>query len=62
MVNVLRAQHGLAPLETDASLTELARERSTDMVARGYFSHDIPGVGSAAEWALYELPDALETA
>src|SRR5688500_6591222 len=43
LVNALRIEHGLAPLERDATLSELARERSADMARRGYFSHDIPG-------------------
>jgi uncharacterized protein YkwD len=62
LVNALRLEHGLAPLEHDAALSELARERSADMARRGYFSHDIPGIGDATLWVLNELPDALEAA
>ncbi len=62
MINALRAQRGLAPMQADERMAALARERSQDMMARGYFSHDIPGVGPAAQWALDALPDALETA
>ncbi len=62
MINTLRAQRGLPTMQADERLAALARERSQDMMARGYFSHDIPGVGPAAQWALDALPDALETA
>ena len=62
LVNALRLEHGLAPLQRDAALSELARERSADMARRGYFSHDIPGIGDATLWVLAELPDALEAA
>jgi len=62
LIGALREQHGLPPMERDAALTEMARERSRDMVARDYFSHDIPGVGQAAQWALDELPNAMEAA
>ena len=62
LVNALRLEHGLAPLERDAALSELARERSADMARRGYFAHEIPGVGDATLWVLAELPDALEAA
>jgi uncharacterized protein YkwD len=34
------------PLVVDPVLADLARWRSRDMVERGYFSHDIPGVGN----------------
>ncbi len=62
LIGALRERHGLPPMERDAALTEMARERSRDMVARDYFSHEIPGVGQAAQWALDELPNALEAA
>ena len=62
LINTLREARGLDPMSNDAALAELARERSADMAARAYFSHDIPGVGAATEWALAELPDARETA
>ncbi|MGI8424849.1 MAG: CAP domain-containing protein [Chloroflexota bacterium] len=42
-VNADRAANGLAPLAIDAELTDIARWRSDDMVARDYFSHDIGG-------------------
>lgn len=43
LTNADRLRHGLPPLEYDPSLSEVARWRSADMVAREYFSHDIGG-------------------
>ncbi|MDQ3797872.1 MAG: CvpA family protein [Acidobacteriota bacterium] len=42
MVNRERVAHGLNPLEADPELTEVARQHSADMFARGYFSHNTP--------------------
>ena len=42
LVNQERAANGLAPLEADPELTEVARKHSADMFARGYFSHYTP--------------------
>jgi uncharacterized protein YkwD len=42
MVNDERAAHGLKPLKPDPELTEVARDHSRDMFARGYFSHVTP--------------------
>jgi uncharacterized protein YkwD len=39
-INVLRRQHGLAPLRLSASLSSAARQHSGEMAARGYFSHN----------------------
>jgi uncharacterized protein YkwD len=39
-INSLREQHGLAPLRLSTSLSAAARQHSTEMAARGYFSHD----------------------
>src|SRR5438552_16896005 len=39
-INSLRAQHGLAPLRISSRLTAAARQHSSEMPARGYFSHD----------------------
>jgi uncharacterized protein YkwD len=39
-INALRKQHGLAPLYLSASLSAAARQHSSEMAARGYFSHD----------------------
>jgi uncharacterized protein YkwD len=43
--NQSRASAGLAALHVDAELTAIARWRSKDMSARGYFSHSIPPAG-----------------
>jgi uncharacterized protein YkwD len=41
-INAIRTQNGLPPLQPDASLVAVARLRSQDMAAKGYFSHDPP--------------------
>ena len=61
LLNLLRLEHGLAVLESDAALAELARLRCIDMVERGYFGHDIPGVGFGPIWLLSQLPAARGT-
>jgi len=38
-INALRKQHSLAPLRLSASLSAAARQHSSEMAARGYFSH-----------------------
>jgi uncharacterized protein YkwD len=45
LVNEERVKAGLAPLEVDPGLMEFARERSEDMVKRGYFGHNDPATG-----------------
>lgn len=42
LLNQERARHGLETLETDATLVELARQRSADMATRSYFGHVSP--------------------
>jgi uncharacterized protein YkwD len=42
MVNREREAAGLKPLKPDPELTEVARQHSADMFARGYFSHYTP--------------------
>ena len=42
LVNQERAAAGLDPLVADPELTEVARQHSTDMFARGYFAHETP--------------------
>ncbi|HEV8429601.1 MAG TPA: CvpA family protein [Pyrinomonadaceae bacterium] len=42
LVNKERQAAGLAPLQPDPELTEVARKHSADMFARGYFAHDTP--------------------
>ena len=41
-INAERAAAGLPPLQSDPDLVMVARERSTDMAQRGYFSHVSP--------------------
>jgi uncharacterized protein YkwD len=41
-INAIRQQRGLPPLAPDPALAEVARARSRDMAARGYFSHNPP--------------------
>jgi uncharacterized protein YkwD len=42
LINQERAANGLAPLEADPELTEVARRHSADMFSRGYFAHNTP--------------------
>ena len=42
LVNQERQAAGLNPLAPDPELTQVARQHSTDMFARGYFAHDTP--------------------
>jgi uncharacterized protein YkwD len=39
-MNALRRQHGLAPLRLSSPLSAAARQHSSEMASRGYFSHD----------------------
>ena len=39
-INNLRRQHGLAPLRLSVSLSAAARQHSSEMAVRGYFSHN----------------------
>jgi uncharacterized protein YkwD len=39
-INTLRRQHGLAPLRVSVSLSAAARQHSSEMAVRGYFSHN----------------------
>jgi uncharacterized protein YkwD len=41
-INAQRAAAGLPPLQLDPGLATVARERSSDMAQRGYFSHVSP--------------------
>ena len=45
LLNGARANNGLAPLQSHGTLVSLARWRSSDMIQRNYFSHDILGTG-----------------
>ena len=42
LVNEVRANEGVPPLEYDVALAQVARNHSLDMVARDYYSHDNP--------------------
>lgn len=46
LTNQERAKNGLAPLKVDETLSKMAREKSRDMSANGYFSHTSPTYGS----------------
>ncbi len=41
-INAIRAQAGLPALSADAGLVKVARARSQDMAAKGYFGHNPP--------------------
>ncbi len=44
-VNTARARRGLLTLRSDVALTQIASDRSNDMIARDYFSHYDPATG-----------------
>ncbi|MFS0862441.1 CAP domain-containing protein [Fredinandcohnia sp. 179-A 10B2 NHS] len=46
LTNQERAKYGLAPLQIDEKLSEVARTKSADMKQNGYFSHTSPTYGS----------------
>ena len=46
LVNKERAKQGLAPLKDNSQLSNVARTKSEDMVAKNYFSHTSPTYGS----------------
>ncbi|AIC95103.1 MULTISPECIES: CAP domain-containing protein [Shouchella] len=46
LVNSARAESGLAPLEIDQELTEVARVKAQDMIDNNYFAHESPTYGS----------------
>lgn len=45
LMNGARVNNGLAPVQQHGTLVSLARWRSSDMLAKNYFSHTIPGCG-----------------
>jgi uncharacterized protein YkwD len=45
LLNGARVNNGLAPLQSHGTLVSLARWRSSDMLAKDYFSHTIAGCG-----------------
>jgi len=46
LANAEREKHGLLPLETDISLSYVARKKSEDMVVQQYFAHESPTYGT----------------
>lgn len=46
LTNQERAKNGLPALKVDVTLSKMAREKSRDMSANGYFSHTSPTYGS----------------
>jgi uncharacterized YkwD family protein len=46
LVNQERQKAGLKPLQLDTKLSDVAREKSRDMMNKGYFSHQSPTYGS----------------
>lgn len=46
LVNEVRIQNGLKPLQENWELSRVARYKSQDMADRGYFSHTSPTYGS----------------
>jgi uncharacterized protein YkwD len=48
--NAARASAGLPPLQIDATLMALARQRSQDMADRGYFGHKDPETDASMVW------------
>ena len=46
LTNQERANAGLQPLQLDTELSNVAREKSRDMQAKGYFDHNSPTYGS----------------
>lgn len=52
-LNILRLQTGLEPFVTDTTLSLLASERSADMAARGYLSHN--SAENVPIWKLLEM-------
>ncbi|MDQ0245450.1 putative YkwD family protein [Bacillus fengqiuensis] len=46
LVNQERQKAGLQPLQLDTKLSDVAREKSKDMMNKGYFDHQSPTYGS----------------
>ena len=51
-INVIRQEHGLAPLQRNAPLTRVARTYSCEMAAGGFFAHESPSGEDAADRVL----------
>jgi uncharacterized protein YkwD len=65
LLNRVRVQHGLTPLELDPSLTHAASRHTSEMLRDGYFGHEsadgasfttrlAPYTGTGARWAVAE--------
>lgn len=61
LLNRLRAEKGLAPLQLDAHLSLIARAHSRDMRESGFFGHDSPTTGGAQDRVDKAGYQALET-
>ncbi len=46
LTNAERSKHGLAPLQADVELSNVARDKSSDMATSNYFDHTSPTHGS----------------
>jgi len=46
LTNAERAKYGIAALQLDENLSKVARTKSSDMKAKGYFDHNSPTYGS----------------
>ncbi len=58
-INAIRQEKGLPPLTPDPAIAEIARLRSADMAARGYFSHNPPdGCNFLCLLDTYDVPNA----
>ena len=55
LINLFRLDHGLNALELDATLTDLARERSLDMIVRNYWGHYMPDGQHGPHWIQAQL-------
>lgn len=49
MVNEERKEKGLAPLQMDSRLVDIARKKSQDMITNNYFGHTSPTYGTPFE-------------
>ena len=52
LINAERAKRGVPPLVTDPTFQTVARMRTADMLARGFFSHNDPKTGERVAKAM----------
>ena len=50
LVNIERANYGLAPVGSNSALSDVARRKSLNMGDLGYFSHTAPNGTTTADW------------